>query len=399
MDYIQTKIEKTLELSLSFFDLLKVNEGCKYTANHDTHRYPSAVLYGTWSVVYGKHLILGEKWVDADEKLWLKNSILRFRQKDGTIYPSYLDEIKNPKSHEYLKLHTTNYAVGALMILDNKFDFQSKFFDEYLNADYLNRWLSQRSFIRPWEESNNIVNVASYLALCNDNGDSRGKERLYQMLEWHKKFQNPKTGGFENFSISQKNIIQSMAGAVHNFHIYHYLNEPIKFESIIGLNITPFLFNGALSACHSIDFTELSCHVLPYLQKKEQDDLIIGMYYHLNKLIEYQNKDGGWLEAPRPGYPTQAAGMKEDQASSCSYSTWFRLCSIAMILITLVGDNREKWHFRNTLGMGYFHINENYTNYNGYNNTNYFTKLKFKATNIPYIALERSIEILSKIIG
>src|SRR5690606_6535991 len=106
------------------------------------------------------------------------------------------------------------------------------------------RWLNQRSLERPWEESNNIVNVASYLALCNDNGHPSAKERLYQMLEWHNTVQNPITGGFENFSRSRKNVLQSMAGAVHNFHIHHYLNEPMNYESIIGRNVIPYLFEG-----------------------------------------------------------------------------------------------------------------------------------------------------------
>src|SRR5690606_26318295 len=51
--------------------------------------------------------------------------------------------------------------------------------------------------------------------------------------------------------------------------------------------------------------------------------------------------------------PTSAAGMKESKASSCSYATWFRLCSLGMIDLTLLGGNRENWNFRKTLGMGY----------------------------------------------
>ncbi|MDA7927775.1 hypothetical protein N9B33_03920 [Akkermansiaceae bacterium] len=277
---------------------------------------------------------------------------MSYRQKDGTFLPDVLLKIKPPKSYEYLIMHCSNYASGALSMLDQDFDFQSTYFDAFLDAEYLDRWLKQRSFSRPWEESNNIVNVASYLAMCNDAGDGQGRERLYQMLEWHNEYQNSKTGGFDNFlSASRKNIRQSMAGAVHNFHIHHYLGEPIRFEDLIATNVTEFLFEGPLTACLSIDFVELACHTLQYVENK--GEVVSSLLCHLDSLLNYQNEDGGWFEAAASGRPTSANGMRETQASSCSYATWFRLVSIGMIEQTCL-DNSGSWNYRDTLGMGAF---------------------------------------------
>jgi hypothetical protein len=393
---LQQKIKESSENSLLFFHKLKSDIGIKYTLNHDLSKYPAAELYGTWSYVLGNSLLLGNSWDHDDEKGILVTSLKKFHQKDGSFYPMDLDGNKNSKSHEYLKMHTSNYALGAMMVLDPKFDFQSSFFDKFLDADYLDAWLKQRSFIRPWEESNNIVNVAAYLALNNDNGNSNALPRLYQMLEWHNKFQNPRSGGFDNLSTSRNHISQAMAGAVHNFHIHHYLNEPMNFESIIGKNMIPFLYEGPLTACFSIDFVELACSTIGYLDDKHQAELASALLYHLECLLNYQNPDGGWYENASKSNPTAAAGMKEAQASSCSYATWFRLCSIGMISNTLLGSDMDVWNFRSTLGMGY-HSNKWTTFDSDKFDLDNKGKINYKFKNLPTELFRNGIQLISKL--
>jgi len=355
---VNQNIVKAREDSLLFTErLYEEGIGYKYTLNHDAKKYPVAVLYGTWSVAYLKKLILGNRWTDTEDKEKILSILKSYRLKNGIFYPIALDHIRYPKSREYMFLHCYNYAVGAALEINPLFDFQSSFMDEFLNADFLERWLNQRSLERPWEESNNIVNVASYLALCNDNGNPVGKERLYQMLEWHNKVQNPKTGGFDNFPGTGRKVIESMAGAVHNFHIHHYLGEEMRYEKKIAGNLISYLFQGPLSACLSIDFVELACKTINSIEERYL--LEQALLYHLNALLKYQNKDGGWYENETPGKPTTANGMNEIKASSNSYSTWFRMCSIGMISITLLGQDPENWSFRKTLGMGYSNGNWN----------------------------------------
>lgn len=349
---MKTKINKSRFNSLKLIEKLNWNNNLfKYTTNHDPYKFPAALLYGTWSVVYLTELCCTDD-SNVIDKSGTLDALKSFRRIDGIFFPKTLENAKYAKSKEYMYLHCYNYSVGACMLLDGDFDFQSSYMDYFLDSDNLGRWLDQRSLHRPWEESNNIVNVASYLALCTDHGLDKAKERLYQMLEWHNRVQNPKLGGFENLGVSRKNKLQSMAGAVHNFHLHHYLNEPMNYEEVIGNNVIPFLFEGPLTACLSIDFVELACkaiHFMPNSHELEQ-----ALIFHLNILINYQNPDGGFYENESSKRPTTANGMKENIASSNSYATWFRMCSIGMIATTLLGDNPNNWRFRNTLGMGYF---------------------------------------------
>lgn len=352
IETLRARVMQSKAQSVNLWNLLKTAEGIKYTVNHDTVSYPAAVLYGTWSAVHGKRLVLGDAAFNEGEKDFLSKSMLAHRLSDGAFLPQAIFSLKTSKSIEYLKLHCFNYATEAMLHTQKNYDFQSAFMDKFLEADFLQRWLEQRSLERPWEESNNIVNVASYLALCADNGNAKAKEALYQMLQWHNKVQNPKTGGFDNFgSPSQKQKAQSMAGAVHNFHLHLYLNEPWQYEHVIARNVEQLLFQGVLTACLSIDYVELACRVID--KATDRNALIAALLFHLKCLLEYQNPDGGWYENDSHRLPTSAAGMKEQVASSCSYATWFRLCSIGMIDITLLQGNTADWNFRKTLGMGY----------------------------------------------
>lgn len=348
---LENRVSTAKEKALHFFDGLKFESGYKYTVNHDILKYPAAILYGTWATGFAKSLLLGDAWKNDEEKGFIIKILEKYRQSDGTFIPNELLNTKHTKSVEYLKLHCTNYTIGAAISIRKDYDFQSYFLDAFLDPDYLKRWLQQRSFSRPWEESNNIVNVASYLALCNDHGDTRGKERLYQLLEWHNIHQNTQTGGFDNFRATRKNIRESMAGAVHNFHLHHYLGEPLNYEEKIANNVVSFLFEGPLTACLSIDFVELACRTISFLPNSYE--LEQALIYHLHCLLDYQNKDGGWYENETSRIPTSANGMQENKASSNSYATWFRLCSIGMIMITLFNDDPDKWKFRTSLGMGY----------------------------------------------
>lgn len=335
--------------SIFFNSLFVAGKGFKNTvAQRPEHEF--LYLNGTWACVLGLRLVGGDDWITDEKREQSISALKRYRNADGLIYPAELLNERTNKSHHYLKLHCNNYAVGAMLELDGNYDFSSKYLDQFLDADFLAQWLDRVSFQRPWEESNNIVNIAAHLALHADNGHSRGKERLWQLLEWHNRFQNPKTGGFDATPVSYKYLKQSMAGAVHNFHIHHYLEQPVLYPEIINRNVLPFLVEGALSACMSIDFTELAVRTISY--EKREGATSSALVSHVRALLNAQNGDGGWHESDR-GTATSFEGRRELSPSSSSYSTWFRLCSLGMFAITLLNEPKQSWKFRRMLGMGY----------------------------------------------
>lgn len=348
-----TRIYSARERAALFFEnvIYRNNVGWLYTTSHNVEKYPAAILYGTWSGILGLHLL---KKTSSWSKYKVQQALeylKAHRRRDGAFFPVTLENIPINKSREYFTLHCTNYSLGAALSIEPHFDFETRYMDRFLDGDYLHYWLEARSLLRPWEEGNNIVNVASYLALMNDCGDSNALLRLGQMLDWHRKNQNPKTGGFDGFlSPSYQNRLESLAGAVHNFHLHLYLGKEYGFENQIAQWVEKFLVQGQLSACESIDFVELAVRTID--QTQEPQRLVDALIIHLEALLRNQRQDGGWTENAN-NRPTVAAGFVDNYPSSCSYATWFRLASIGMIAITLLGDSLENWCFRKTLGMGY----------------------------------------------
>jgi hypothetical protein len=345
-----SRIYTAREQAVNFFQTLRGEDfGWQYSASHDVNKYPAATLYGTWSCILGLALLNDTETWSAKTKSWAIHKLLYHRRNDGTFLGKGLS---NSKSLEYLILHCTNYSLGAALELDPNFDFETPYLHRFLDADNLAQWLEGRSLMRPWEEGNNIVNVASYLALCHEHGITSAIERLYQLLEWHQKFQNPQTGGFDCFGSPTLNQrLQTLAGAVHNFHIHLYLGEPFGYESIIAEYLPKFLIRGRLTACESIDFVELAIRLIDFSTSPQE--LINALAYHTYCLLDSQRKDGGWLEAANNITPTSGHGFKDFIPSSCSYATWFRLCALGMISIVLLRDDPNRWRFRKTLGMGY----------------------------------------------
>ena len=325
--------------------------GWLYTATHDITKYPSAILYGTWSGILGLHLLKDTSGWQEEKIQWAIDRLNQHRRKNGSFLPLGIENVPTSKSLEYLTLHCTNYCIGAALEIFPEFEFETNYMDRFLDGDYLEFWLEGRSLQRPWEEGNNIVNVASYLALCHKNSINGAADRLSQLLEWHKNHQNPKTGGFDSFEKPSSNQrLQALAGAVHNYHLYHYLGEKTGYETEVAVKL-PYFLAGNLSACLSIDFVELAIHTLPYAENPQE--LIYSLILHLEVLLSTQRSDGGWLEADNERTKSATQGFQDTEVSSCSYATWFKLCSLGMIAIVLLNDSPRHWGFRKTLGMGY----------------------------------------------
>ena len=346
------RIQKARDRALTFLRSLRTPEGYRYTATHDENRYPAALLYGTWSSVLGRVLGEGPAAWNGVEREHAVRSVLKHRRADRSFLPVGLESQRTRPSVEYLVLHCTNYSHGALIELEPDYDFETPYLHRFLDGDFLSRWLEGRSLLRPWEEGNNIVNVASYLALCHRKGVRGASDRLEQMLAWHRARQNPKTGGFDAFeSPSPTQRLETFAGAVHNFHLHLHLRERLGAEDQIAAHVYHFLYKGPLSACLSIDLVELTLRTLPNAPRPQES--VWALLSHANALLRFQRLDGGWPEKDDPRAVCVAAGFRDSAPSSCSYATWFRLCALAIVAICLLGDSPARWHFRNTLGMGY----------------------------------------------
>ncbi|MBI4829956.1 MAG: hypothetical protein HY801_00040, partial [Candidatus Lindowbacteria bacterium] len=117
----------------------------------------------------------------------------------------------------------------------------------YCSMDALQQWLSARNVSDPWNEGNNIVNLASFYFVLAESGDERVKPLIEHLFAWHEQTQDPQTGYWLTISARPPvHPMVAMAGAAHNFHIYYYLDRPIRYLERIVDHCLSFVGDGVV---------------------------------------------------------------------------------------------------------------------------------------------------------
>ncbi len=127
----------------------------------------------------------------------------------------------------YIDFHVTNYTLGAIEALMPTRRPVLDFAKPYLDEITLGHWLSLRDLRDPWQEGNNIVNLASFWLLLRQHGDEVASgsvwtpeinRALAQLIAWHDRLREPTTGFWGVGQLSDKTrLLHAFAGSMHNF--------------------------------------------------------------------------------------------------------------------------------------------------------------------------------------
>jgi hypothetical protein len=322
------------------------------SAYHREHGPAGMYLPGTYNAVNCLSL-LGAYADLAPEKADSIATFLNRHQRPNGAYriPEMTQADIYYPDFEYINLHITNYSLGALASLGRKPALPLAFVERYATPEKLSAWLAARQMSEPWGEGNYIVNVASFFAWELDHGAERFRPLLEQLLDWHTTHQDAASGYWND--PSTRDLTSAMAGAAHNLHLYYYLNRPVpRFEKIIGHCLG--ILEGVSSSCLDIDVVDILANLHGYGYR--QPDIEAYLDRKLAALLDFQNPDGGFADVCDgtrlfDGWER----YQEPQGLSNTFSTWFRCATVGMICHVLYPETRSDWHFRHTLGMGYFH--------------------------------------------
>ncbi len=334
----------------------------RISAMHDAGRWPGVLLPGTYNAVMCLDLLGGPKGFSAPERAGLIAWLESNRLPDGRFRIAGMKEadvFKKPDKAEtwrYIDFHVTNYTLGAIEALDPAHPPVMEFAKPYLGEQTLGHWLSLRDLRDPWQEGNNIVNLASFLLLLARHGGAPGsavKAALGQLFDWHDRLQEPATGFWGVGQHSDKTrMLHAFAGAMHNFHIWYETGRPLPHhERAVDYVLT--LPAAAHSACIDADAVDLLVHALRILDYR-RSEIRAWLVELLNSLLSEQNPDGGFCDV-REGVRRQdgwVRGYKEPQGISNTFATWFRWIAIAMVADVLY-PGRWNWAFRRMIGIGY----------------------------------------------
>ncbi|MCM0019179.1 MAG: hypothetical protein NBV67_04240 [Tagaea sp.] len=329
---------------------------------HDPGRWPGVLLPGTYNGVLCADLIgaLPEIGIAAPEHrsvlvAWLET----FRRRDGVFrIPEMRDEdvFKKPDPAEtwrYIDFHVTNYTLAAIEAVAPDRAPALDFALPYLDPLRLKAWLADRDLRDPWQEGNNIVNLAGFLLAAERHHGAKIGHALDILFDWHDRLQEPSTGFW---GVGQHadplRLLHAMAGSMHNYHIWYARGRtPPYFDKAIGycLSLPPRVD----SACIDVDIVDVLIHGLraglaPEVQTRAWLRAIV------DAILDAQNSDGGFADVAR-GTRRQdgwVRGYEEPQGLSNTFATWFRWIAIAMAAEVLAPSARD-WRFRRSIGIGY----------------------------------------------
>ncbi len=358
--------------SLAWLASLQVSgkpRGClRISAAQDVERWPGILLPGTYNGIMCLDLLGGLADWTTEERLALVSWLEESRLPDGRFrLPGMRDDavFKKPDPAEtwrYIDFHVTNYTLGAIEALMPTRRPVLDFAKPYLDEITLGHWLSLRDLRDPWQEGNNIVNLASFWLLLRQHGDGQTpgsvwtpeiNRALAQLIAWHDRLREPTTGFWGVGQLSDKTrLLHAFAGSMHNFHIWYHEGLPLEGQDKAidyCLSLPPRID----SACIDVDAIDVLVHGHHLLnhRRREIEAWLVTM---LDALLTFQNEDGGFCDI-RTGTRRQdgwVRGYEEPQGLSNTFATWFRWIAIAMIADCL-WPGRWRWNFRRMIGIGY----------------------------------------------
>jgi hypothetical protein len=335
----------------------------RISSAQDPAAWPGMLLPGTYNAVLCRALIGGLEDFAADERDALARWLETHRMADGRFrVPGMRDDEVFKKADavetwRYIDFHVSNYALGAIEMLDPRRPPVLDFARPFLDIPCLEAWLARRDMRDPWQEGNNIVNLGSFLHLIGtfgDAGDRRAVDAAFAVLfDWHDRTQEPATGFWGVGQLSDPlRLLHAFAGAMHNHHLWFLRGRELPAQDRAVdyvLSLPPRID----SACIDVDAVDLLVHGYRLLDHR-RGDIEAWLRAILPALLDWQEADGGFCDV-RDGVRRQdgwVRGYAEPQGLSNSFATWFRWIAIAMIA-DLFWPRRWPWRFRGMPGIGY----------------------------------------------
>lgn len=325
----------------------------RISAAHDPRTWPGMLLPGTYNGIMCLDLLGGLGAFSAAERGALADWLEAQRLPDGRFRIAGMhdaDVFKKPDAAEtwrYIDFHLTNYSLGAIQALDPARKPVLAFAKPYLDRTTLLAWLALRDLRDPWQEGNNVVNLASFLMALD------GQNALAEIFAWHDRLQDPDTGfwGVGQAGDAMRRM-HAFAGSMHNFHLWYAHGRVLPYQDRAAdyvLSLPPSVD----SACIDVDAIDLLVHAHRMIDHR-RPEIERWCATLLEALLDWQEADGGFCDV-RQGTRRQdgwVRGYEEPQGISNTFATWFRWIGIAMAA-DLLWPGRWPWRFRNMIGIGY----------------------------------------------
>ena len=205
----------------------------------------------------------------------------------------------------YIHYQTTAFSLSALDALGMKTKYNFTFLNAFRGKEKILKFFKKIDWRNPWHESNKIMFLLqffSYEYIVIEKEDSL--DDIYTILDCLDSAQDSKTGLWgTQFKAS---TFASMAAAYHFLIFYKYFNRKIKFSekissSVFQLQMRDGLFHpfGGGGACEDLDAIDVIYKTNSGINTKSEESLKRAY----RALLQNFDKNGGFCWAKRPTFP------------------------------------------------------------------------------------------------
>lgn len=205
----------------------------------------------------------------------------------------------------YIHYQTTAFSVSALDALGMKPKYDFTFLNTFRGKEKISKFFEKIDWRNPWHESNKIMFLLQffsyeYIVMKKENS----LYDIHTILDCLDSAQDSKTGLWgTQFKASS---FASMAAAYHFLIFYKYFNRKINFSekissSVFQLQMRDGLFHpfGGGGACEDLDAIDVIYKISSGISTESEESLKRAY----RGLLQNYDKNGGFCWAKRPTFP------------------------------------------------------------------------------------------------
>lgn len=321
-------------------------------------------LYGTCYALLGLHyldcssIILENAFkqllvdtYDPSSGLYNGPELLNFKPAEGALHDK-----------RHLQLHL---ACSAVLPVAQQVGFSLPPLScayRYCNISFLRDWCRSIDWVNAWFEGNNILFVGQMLIYLRDVERHPGADDALRLwFEWLDSMADISTGlwGTDGYC----SIVEAVYGGYHQLLVYYYENHPLPntrglVDAVLSLQHADGGFNpnGNGGACEDVDSVDILVNCYKRVDYR-RPEIRFALRRCLHHILLTQNQDGGFpYNLNQPQSHMGIPGTEAAPNVSCTFPTWFRIHTLALISEVLPNAPQFRdlsFNFNRALSMGW----------------------------------------------
>jgi hypothetical protein len=262
----------------------------------------------------------------------------------------------------HLVLHQTSAVLSFIQQYGIVPSFPIRGAHEFCDVNYLRDWLAERDFTTAWFEGNNLFFVGQLLVYLRDVEKHPAAAAALQLwFGWLDDFADPETGLWGTDGHCSK--MEAVYGGYHQLLVYFHETHGIPnaqgtVDTVLSLQHLDGGFNpnGNAGACEDVDSVDILVNCYKRFDYRRAD-IRRALRRCLRHILSTQNTDGGFpYNRDQPQSHMGIPGTAAEPNVSCTFPTWFRIHTLALIAEVLPQAPEVKgipFRFNRALSMGW----------------------------------------------